>query len=95
MNNVNEVTNPSEWNERVERMVMPEEAHRLVVFHTNEGDYARDCSANQKAIANKEPLYTFADKQTKEDWLEAAADWETRRKHHRARARFWREYLEA
>ena len=72
-----------------------EEVGLLIAYHDDMADHALACKQNQTRIARTEPLHTFGERQTKEDWLNAAAESEEVRKYHRTRARQWRKYAES
>ena len=73
--------------------ILPYEASILEAYHTEKADYCLGCKQTQEKIANEEPLYTFGVRQTKQDWLDSAADYESQRKHHRERARLFKKFI--
>ena len=73
--------------------LLPYESSVLDAYHTEKADFCLACTQTQIKIANKEPLYTFGVIQTKQDWLNRAADYESQRKHHRERARFFKKFV--
>ncbi len=90
-----EVAAATDQQGRLDAIVMRNEAKTLAAYHEAEGDYAQDCYATQKRIANSNPIHTSPDHKTKEDWLNSAAEWEKRRAHHLDRGRYWRKFLDA
>lgn len=80
---------------QVDPLVMRDEAGQLAAYHKTEGDYSQDCYSTQKRIASDKPMHTSPEHQTKEDWLNSAAEWAERRDYHRARARYWNKFLNA
>ena len=79
----------------LDRLVMQDELRVMIKYHKNQADYHRDCSATQKELADRRPLYTFGEMQTRADWLNASGQHEAMRQYHRQRARYWHKHLSA
>ena len=79
----------------VQALVMPDDIAVLRAHHTGQADYYLSCKQTTAEIANKEPLYTFGDCQTKQDWLDRSSEFDQKRKYHRQRARYFINALEA